>query len=94
MRHQQPLTVLVHPTDNFWSLKVLNIGYQGDAVFSLPGGTAVIDGLVQSAAVRSAGFYIVDLYETAPSLHILYIFMVSCTRLQDAQSIPSPFFQT
>lgn len=76
-------------------LQILDIGYEEQGVFAIvPAGARVINGLVQSAAVRSAGFYVVvgcfscstalllltesllqSLYDTAPALHILYLFM-------------------
>jgi Trk-type K+ transport system membrane component len=40
--------------------QVLDIGYREQGVFAIvPAGARVINGLVQSAAVRSAGFYVV-----------------------------------
>lgn len=56
--------------------QLLNIGYLDDTIYSLPGFTATVDGLVQSVSVRSAGFYTVNLWQTAPALHCLYIFMM------------------
>ncbi|KAK9900695.1 TrkH-domain-containing protein [Cystobasidium minutum MCA 4210] len=46
-------------------------------VFSISKGSAVISGLVQSVAVRSAGFYTVPLYQVAPALDMLYLFMMA-----------------
>ncbi|GAA6063846.1 hypothetical protein JCM10212_003593 [Sporobolomyces blumeae] len=56
------------------SFMILDIG--NDAIEAIPLGTRFIDGLMQSFAVRAAGFAIVPLSETAPAVQFLYVAMM------------------
>lgn len=53
---------------------VLDIG--NPVLEELPVHTRIADGMLQSAAVRSAGFSIVPLGETAPALQALFVIMM------------------
>ena len=52
----------------------LQIG--NDAVSSLPSGARVLDGLFQAFAVRSGGFYIVNIATLRVGLQVLYVIMM------------------
>ncbi|MCJ1468516.1 hypothetical protein MMC07_007145 [Pseudocyphellaria aurata] len=54
--------------------EVLNIG--NPATSSLPSGVRVIDGLFQALAVRSGGFYVVNISQLRIGLLILYVIMM------------------
>ena len=56
------------------SFLVLDIG--NPDIEAIPVGTRVLDGLLQSFAVRSAGFAIVSLSDVAPALQLLYVVMM------------------
>jgi Trk-type K+ transport system membrane component len=55
--------------------QVLDIGEWSVYVYMTAGQRAV-NGLVQSVAVRSSGFYTTTLSTEAPALHISYLFMM------------------
>ncbi|KAM0793243.1 hypothetical protein ACM66B_000706 [Microbotryomycetes sp. NB124-2] len=56
------------------SFIVLDIG--NPEIEAIPVGTRIIDGLLQSFAVRAAGFTIVSLANVAPALQMLYVVMM------------------
>lgn len=51
------------------------VGVFGRAIEALPPGVRVADGLMQSTAVRAAGFSIVSLSALAPAVKVLYVIM-------------------
>ncbi|KAI0250923.1 cation transport protein-domain-containing protein [Lactifluus subvellereus] len=69
------LTVLIilNTTDWFFFL-LLDLGNK--AIESIPVGVRVIDGMLQAAAVRAAGFAIVSLSSLAPAVKVLYVIMM------------------
>ncbi|GAA5876158.1 hypothetical protein JCM16303_007040 [Sporobolomyces ruberrimus] len=69
------------------SFLILDIG--NDAIESIPLGTRFIDGLLQSFAVRAAGFAIIPLAEVAPALQFLYVVMMYIAVYPIALSIRS-----
>lgn len=69
------LTVQVSLVLGEWVLfEILNI--HQTAVWAIPVGTRVIDGLYQSFGTRSSGFYIVQISSIAPSLKIIYMIVM------------------
>ncbi|KAI0302328.1 cation transport protein-domain-containing protein [Multifurca ochricompacta] len=62
-----------HTTDWFFFL-ILDLGNQ--AIVSIPVGVRVIDGMLQAAAVRAAGFAVVSLSALAPAVKVLYVIMM------------------
>jgi Trk-type K+ transport system membrane component len=53
---------------------ILDIG--NPAIETIPVGTRVMDGFLQSVAVRGAGFGIVSLAALAPAVQVLYVVMM------------------
>ncbi|KAK4054900.1 hypothetical protein OIV83_000824 [Microbotryomycetes sp. JL201] len=66
---------------------VLDIG--NPVIDAIPVGTRIIDGLMQSFAVRAAGFTIVSLSTTAPALQMLYVVMMYVAVYPIAMSVRS-----
>ncbi|WRT64079.1 uncharacterized protein IL334_001007 [Kwoniella shivajii] len=66
------LTVLT--MTDFVSFMVLDIGTP--TIEAIPVGTRIVAGLLQSAAVRAAGFGIVALGSLAPAVKVLYVIMM------------------
>ncbi|OCL14097.1 TrkH-domain-containing protein [Glonium stellatum] len=56
------------------AFEILNIGNK--AITSLPAGFEVLDGLFQAFAVRSGGFYVVNISTVRISLQVLYVVMM------------------
>ncbi|RSH85304.1 low affinity potassium transporter [Saitozyma podzolica] len=69
------------------SFLVLDIGTP--AIESIPVGTRIIAGLLQSAAVRAAGFGIVPLSALAPAVKVLYVIMMYVSVYPIALSVRS-----
>jgi Trk-type K+ transport system membrane component len=46
------------------------------SIKAIPAGVRVIDGLLQAAAVRAAGFGVVTLADLAPAVKVLYVVMM------------------
>ncbi|GAA94848.1 uncharacterized protein L969DRAFT_97190 [Mixia osmundae IAM 14324] len=68
------VVVLLLTCIDWLSFLVLDIG--NDYLGAIPLHTRVIDGLLQSAAVRAAGFQVVNLAATAPAVQLLYVIMM------------------
>ncbi|KAI9689845.1 MAG: hypothetical protein M1822_009727 [Bathelium mastoideum] len=65
--------VVLNGTD--WAaFEILNIG--NPAITVLDRGTEVVDGLFQAVAVRSGGFYVVNISSVRISLQVLYVVMM------------------
>ncbi|MCJ1471654.1 hypothetical protein MMC13_000294 [Lambiella insularis] len=65
--------ILLNGTD--WiAFEVLNIG--NTTITSLPSGSRVLDGLFQAFAVRSGGFYVVNIADLRIGLLVLYVIMM------------------
>jgi len=67
-------TIIVLNCTEWAAFEVLNIG--NSSLTSLPTGTRVIDGFFQSIAVRSGGFYVVNVAELRIGLLVLYAIMM------------------
>ncbi|MCJ1380624.1 hypothetical protein MMC17_003732 [Xylographa soralifera] len=67
-------TIVVLNCTDWAAFEVLNIG--NSSLTSLPTGTRVIDGLFQAIAVRSGGFYVVNVAELRIGLLVLYAIMM------------------
>ncbi|MCJ1386052.1 hypothetical protein MMC17_009177 [Xylographa soralifera] len=65
--------IVLNGTDWF-AFEVLNIG--NTLITSLPSGTRAIDGLFQAFAVRSGGFYVVQIADLRIGLLVLYVIMM------------------
>ncbi|KAI0263834.1 cation transport protein-domain-containing protein [Gloeopeniophorella convolvens] len=81
-------TVLIILNTTDWlSFLVLDLGNQ--AIDSIPPGVRVIDGLLQAAAVRAAGFATVSLAALAPAVKVLYVIMMYISVYPIAMSVRS-----
>lgn len=69
------------------SFLVLDLGTE--AIMSLPIGTRIAAGFLQSVAVRAAGFSIVPLSELAPAVKVLYVVMMYISVYPIALSVRS-----
>ncbi|KAJ8519867.1 hypothetical protein ONZ45_g3214 [Pleurotus djamor] len=82
------LTVVVSLTFTDWLLfLVLDIG--NGAIESIPVGTRIINGLLQAASVRAAGFATVSLLTLAPAVKVLFVIMMYISVYPIAMSIHS-----
>ncbi|RXK41787.1 hypothetical protein M231_01022 [Tremella mesenterica] len=68
------IVMLVLTLIDWVSFLVLDLGTP--TIASIPVGTRVVAGLIQSAAVRAAGFGIVSLSLLAPAVKVLYVIMM------------------
>jgi potassium uptake Trk family protein len=68
------LAVIVLNGIDWMGFELLNIG--NHAIASLPNGIRVLDGLFQAFAVRSGGFYVVNISTVRISLQVLYVIMM------------------
>ncbi|KAA1476458.1 hypothetical protein DENSPDRAFT_807240 [Dentipellis sp. KUC8613] len=81
-------TVLLMLNGTDWvSFLVLDIGTP--TIEALPTGVRVIDGLLQAAAVRAAGFATVTLSALAPAVKVLYVIMMYISVYPIAMSVRS-----
>ncbi|KGB77669.1 potassium ion transporter [Cryptococcus deuterogattii R265] len=69
------------------SFLVLDLGTE--VIMSIPVGTRIAAGFLQSAAVRAAGFSIVPLAELAPAVKVLYVVMMYISVYPIALSVRS-----
>ncbi|MCJ1434493.1 hypothetical protein MMC27_003862 [Xylographa pallens] len=67
-------TIVVFNCTDWAAFEILNIG--NPSLTSLPSDTRIIDGLFQAIAVRSAGFYVVNVAELRVGLLVLYAIMM------------------
>ncbi|TFY57734.1 hypothetical protein EVG20_g8425 [Dentipellis fragilis] len=81
-------TILIMLNGTDWvSFLVLDIGTP--TIEQLPTGVRVIDGLLQAAAVRAAGFATVSLSALAPAVKVLYVIMMYISVYPIAMSVRS-----
>jgi len=69
------------------SFLLLDIG--NPEIDSIPVGHRILDGLMQSAAVRAAGFIVVNLANLAPAVKVLYVIMMYVSVYPIALSVRS-----
>lgn len=82
------LTVVVGLTmTDFISYIILDIG--NEALNMIPTGTRILDGFMQSIAVRAAGFAIVPLAALAPAVKVVYVVMMYISVYPIAMSVRS-----
>ncbi|KAL7422889.1 hypothetical protein Q5752_002186 [Cryptotrichosporon argae] len=81
------LVMLSLTTIDWVSFLVLDIGTP--AIESIPVGTRIAAGFLQSAAVRAAGFGIVPLASLAPAVKVLYVIMMYISVYPLAMSVRS-----
>ena len=68
------MSVVVLNGIDWAAFEILNIG--NHAITMLDRGTEVVDGLFQAVAVRSGGFYVVNISSIRVSLQVLYVVMM------------------
>ncbi|KAL9077859.1 MAG: hypothetical protein Q9157_003215 [Trypethelium eluteriae] len=68
------MSVLVLNGIDWVAFEILNIG--NPAITALPRGIEIVDGLFQAVAVRSGGFYVVNISSVRVSLQVLYVVMM------------------
>ena len=68
------MSVIVLNGTDWIAFEILNIG--NPAITQLDKGTEIVDGLFQASAVRSGGFYVVNISNVRVSLQVLYTVMM------------------